>query len=185
MSIGIAYALGIKQDVIQDGVRRSKPVAGRFENVNEGQNFLCIVDYAHTEDALRKVIEEARYITRGRIITVFGCGGDRDRTKRPLMAAAAYELSDIVVITSDNPRSEDPSAIIRDIESGIGTKNHISLQDREEAINEAVAMAQEGDTVLIAGKGHETYQEIQGVRYHFSDREILGTAIRKRLAVSG
>ena len=185
MSIGIAYALGIKQDVIQHGVRRSTPVAGRFENVNEGQDFLCIVDYAHTEDALRKVIEEARHITRERIITVFGCGGDRDRTKRPLMAAAADELSDIVVITSDNPRSEDPSAIIRDIVSGIGTNNYISLPDREEAINVAVSMAQEGDTVLIAGKGHETYQEIKGVRHHFSDREILRKAIRKRLAVSG
>ncbi len=178
-SIGIAYALGIKEEVIQRGVRDAKPVEGRFERIDEGQNFLSIVDYAHTEDALRKLIQEARHMTKGRIITVIGCGGDRDKTKRPLMGAAASELSDIVIVTSDNPRSEDPSAIISDILKGIRKNNYTLQSDRQEAIREAVSTAKDGDTVLIAGKGHENYQEIKGVRNHFSDKEILRKAIKE------
>ena len=177
-SIGIAYSLGFNEDVIQQGIKHAKPVEGRFENIDEGQNFLCIVDYAHTEDALRKLIEEARAITEKRIITVFGCGGDRDRTKRPVMGAVATELSDLVVITSDNPRSEDPDGIIRDILTGVSKNNYTVQPGREDAIKEAIAMAGEGDTVLIAGKGHEKYQEINGVRHHFSDKEIARKAIK-------
>jgi UDP-N-acetylmuramoyl-L-alanyl-D-glutamate--2,6-diaminopimelate ligase len=184
-SVGIACSLGLKEEVIQKGVRDAEPVEGRFEGIDAGQDFLCIVDYAHTEDALRNLIEEARHITEGRVITVFGCGGDRDRSKRPLMGEAASEMSDLVIVTSDNPRSEEPSKIIEDILKGIKGNNCILRPDREEAIREAVSMAQGGDTVLIAGKGHENYQEIEGVRHHFSDRELLEKEIQKRLACSG
>ncbi|NOZ67867.1 MAG: UDP-N-acetylmuramoyl-L-alanyl-D-glutamate--2,6-diaminopimelate ligase, partial [Deferribacteres bacterium] len=178
MSAGIAYALGFSDEVIQKGIQEAQPVEGRFEYIDAGQGFLCIVDYAHTEDALRNVLQEARAVTRGRLITVFGCGGDRDRSKRPLMGAVASALSDLAVITSDNPRSEDPLDIIRDIVSGIKKDNYMVRPDREEAIMEAVSMAREGDTVLVAGKGHEDYQEIRGVRHYFSDREVLRKAIK-------
>jgi len=163
----------------------AEPVAGRFENLDEGQNFLCIVDFAHTEDALRKVIEEARLMTKGRVIVVVGCGGDRDRSKRPLMGFAASELSDLVFITSDNPRTEDPMEIIEDMVKGIKKDNYIIRADRETAIKEAVLIAQDGDTVITAGKGHENYQDIKGEKHHFSDREILSRAIREHLAGGG
>ncbi len=179
MSAGIAYALGLGDEAIQKGIQEAEPVEGRFENIDTGRGFLCIVDYAHTEDALRNVLQEARAVTRGRLITVFGCGGDRDRAKRPLMGAVASALSDLAVITSDNPRSEDPLDIIRDIVKGIKGDNYTVRPDREDAIMEAVSAAKEGDTVLVAGKGHEDYQEIDGVRYHFSDKEVLREAIKK------
>ncbi len=179
MSVGIAYSLGIGESIIQKGIKEARPVEGRFENVDGGQKFLCIVDYAHTDDALRTLIGEARHVTEGRIIAVVGCGGDRDRGKRPVMGASASELSDFVIVTSDNPRSEDPDAIIRDIVRGIKKSNYTSLPDRQEAIQEALWMAGEGDTVLLAGKGHETYQEIKGVRHHFSDREIALKVLRE------
>lgn len=184
-SIGIAYALGIDEDVIRKGVRDAEPVEGRFENMDEGQDFLCIVDYAHTEDALRTLIDEARFVTKGRVITVVGCGGDRDRSKRPLMGFAASELSDLVFITSDNPRTEDPMEIIEDIIHGIKKKNYTVQPDRRTAIKEAVLVAKEGDTLIVAGKGHEDYQEIKGVRRHFSDKEVLRKVIRERLARVG
>jgi UDP-N-acetylmuramoyl-L-alanyl-D-glutamate--2,6-diaminopimelate ligase len=184
MSVGIASALGIRTEFIEQGLRSVEPVEGRFERIEEGQDFLAIVDYAHTEDALRNVIETARALTERNVITVFGCGGDRDRTKRPLMGEAASELSDFVIITSDNPRSEDPAVIVRDILRGLRKTNYRVQHDRAEAIAEAVSMAREGDTVIIAGKGHETYQEIMGTRFHFSDREVLREEIRKRLAVN-
>jgi UDP-N-acetylmuramoyl-L-alanyl-D-glutamate--2,6-diaminopimelate ligase len=183
-SIGIAYSLNINEDVIRRGIAGAMPVPGRFENIDMGQNFLCIIDYAHTEDALRKLIEEAEHITAGRIITVFGCGGDRDRSKRPLMGYTATELSDMVVITSDNPRTENPEAIIRDIIDGIKKHNYTVCPDRQDAINQAVSMAKEGDSVLIAGKGHEDYQETGGSRHYFSDRECVKQAIKERLGVS-
>lgn len=185
MSIGIARALGIDDSTIQRGIKNTEPVEGRFENIDEGQDFLCIVDYAHTDDALKKLIEEAVFITEGRVVTVFGCGGDRDKAKRPLMGKIASELSDVVVITSDNPRSEDPVEIIKDIVKGINKQNYSIQPDREKAIKEAVALMTEGDTLLVAGKGHENYQEIMGVRHHLSDKEILKKEIRKRLALSG
>ena len=185
ISVGIAYSLGISEEVIKQGVRNTRPVEGRFENISEGQNFLCIVDYAHTDDALRKLIQEARHLTKGRVITVFGCGGNRDRSKRPLMGATAAELSDIAIVTSDNPRNEDPLKIIEDILKGMGNDNYIVQPDRAKAVTEAVAMANAGDVVLVAGKGHESYQEIKGVRHHFSDKEVLKKEIRKRLAVGG
>ncbi len=183
-SIGIAYSLNINTDAIRKGIAGAGPVPGRFENIDMGQNFLCIIDYAHTEDALRKLIEEARHVTAGRIITVFGCGGDRDRSKRPLMGKAASELSDIAVITSDNPRAENPETIIRDIVQGMNKDNYTVYPDRAEAIRMAVSLAKEGDSVLLAGKGHEDYQEIDGRRYNFSDREIVGKAINEHFAGS-
>ncbi|MEK7271781.1 MAG: UDP-N-acetylmuramoyl-L-alanyl-D-glutamate--2,6-diaminopimelate ligase, partial [Nitrospirota bacterium] len=173
MSAGVAYALGVSREAIIEGIRTVKPVEGRLEKIDAGQNFLCIVDYAHTEDALKKLIEEARLITGGKIITVFGCGGDRDRTKRPKMGAVASDLSDFVVITSDNPRIEEPSEIIKDIIKGIKKDNYMIEPDRAKAIEKAVSIAKTGDTLLIAGKGHENYQEIKGIRYPFSDKEVF------------
>jgi UDP-N-acetylmuramoyl-L-alanyl-D-glutamate--2,6-diaminopimelate ligase len=178
MSVGVAYALGVNRDVIVEGVREAKPVEGRFEKIDEGQEFLCIVDYAHTEDALKNLIREAGLMTKGRVITVFGCGGDRDRTKRPKMGAVAAELSDFVIITSDNPRTEEPMEIIKEIIKGIRKNNYMVQPDRARAIKEAVTMAKRGDTLLIAGKGHENYQEIKGVRYPFSDKGVFRNAIK-------
>jgi UDP-N-acetylmuramoyl-L-alanyl-D-glutamate--2,6-diaminopimelate ligase len=182
MSAGIAHALGFSDEVIQKGINEAEPVEGRFENIDEGQNFLCIVDYAHTDDALKNLLREARVISMGKVITVFGCGGDRDRTKRPLMGAAASGMSDLVFVTSDNPRSEEPTDIIKDIVKGIKKNNYSIQPDREEAIKEAVSIAKEGDTLIVAGKGHEDYQEVKGVRHHFNDKEILRREIKKRSA---
>jgi len=179
MSIGVAYAIGVSEEAIIKGIKGVRYIEGRFERIDMGQRFLCIVDYAHTEDALKRLIEEARLITKGKIITVFGCGGDRDRGKRPKMGKVATELSDFVIITSDNPRSEEPMEIIREVIKGVRKDNYMVLPNREEAIREAVSMAKEGDTVLVAGKGHEDYQDIKGVRYPFSDREVLKEAIKK------
>ena len=178
MSAGVAYALGVSREAIIEGIRTVKPVEGRLEKIDAGQNFLCIVDYAHTEDALKKLIEEARLITGGKIITVFGCGGDRDRTKRPKMGAVASDLSDFVVITSDNPRIEEPSEIIKDIIKGIKKDNYMIEPDRAKAIEKAVSIAKTGDILLIAGKGHENYQEIKGIRYPFSDKEVFKKTIQ-------
>lgn len=177
---GAALSLGLEWGFVAEGVGRMKQVRGRFEKVDLGQEFLCVVDYAHTEDALRRLILAARPMTGGRVITVFGCGGDRDRGKRPVMGSVATELSDLVFITSDNPRSEDPMEIIREIRAGVRKDNYKVVADRREAIEEAVMAARAADAVLIAGKGHEDYQEIGGVRSHFSDREAAEDAIRKR-----
>jgi len=178
MSVGIAYALGVGDEAIIKGIREVRPVEGRFEKVDAGQKFLCILDYAHTEDALRRLIEEARLITNGKVITVFGCGGNRDRDKRHKMGAVAAELSDFVIITSDNPRAEDPMLIIDDVIAGIKRNNYMILPDRAEAITRAVSMTEQGDTLLVAGKGHEDYQEINGIRRPFSDREAIKDAIK-------
>src|SRR4030067_1947196 len=178
MSAGAAYALGISREAIIEGIRTVKPIEGRLEKIDAGQNFLCIADYAHTEDELQKLIEEARLITAGKIITVFGCGGDRDRTKRPKMGAVASDLSDFVVITSDNSRIEEASEIIKDIIKGIKKDNYMIEPDRAKAIEKAVSIAKTGDILLIAGKGHENYQEIKGIRYPFSDKEVFKKIIQ-------
>ncbi|MEW6585250.1 MAG: UDP-N-acetylmuramoyl-L-alanyl-D-glutamate--2,6-diaminopimelate ligase [Nitrospirota bacterium] len=187
---GAAVSLGVPWDNIVSGIEKLSHIRGRFEKVDKGQGFLCIIDYAHTEDALERLIRTARELldqqstagsnksTGGRIITVFGCGGDRDRGKRPNMGRIAAELSDFVIITSDNPRSEEPEAIIRDIEAGAKRGSYIIEADRREAITKAVLMARDGDIVLVAGKGHEDYQEIKGVRRHFSDREIVEETLK-------
>lgn len=175
---GISVSLGVPWEVILDGISKAGPARGRFEKVDAGQEFLALVDFAHTEDALERLIYTARGLSKGRIITVFGCGGDRDRGKRPRMGALATRLSDFVIITSDNPRTERPDEIIREIEAGAARKNYLVEPDRKEAIKRAVLMAGSDDIILVAGKGHEMYQEIAGIRTPFSDREILEEAIR-------
>lgn len=189
---GAALAAGAPWEAILEGIKKEKGVKGRFERIDIGQNFVCFVDYAHTEDALERLIKTARELSLSlhlspdrlaRIITVFGCGGDRDRGKRPKMAEVATRYSDLVIITSDNPRSEEPLKIIKDIEEGVVESNYLIEPDRKKAIRKAIEMAGEGDIVLIAGKGHEDYQEIKGVRYRFSDREVAEEAIRERLRV--
>jgi UDP-N-acetylmuramoyl-L-alanyl-D-glutamate--2,6-diaminopimelate ligase len=175
-----AYTLGIDPEIIARGIAASGAVPGRFERVNEGQPFLVVVDYAHTDDALRNAITIARNLTSSRVITVFGCGGDRDRSKRPLMGIAAAELSDIVVLTSDNPRSEDPLGIMNDAMVGIRRFDTTLIvePDRERAIQKALKEAGPDDVVLIAGKGHETYQTLKDRTVPFDDREVAGRILR-------
>lgn len=168
--------------MILDGIKKAGPVIGRFEKVDAGQRFLAVVDYAHTEDALERLIYTAKGLSSGKIITVFGCGGDRDRGKRPRMGSIATRLSDFVIITSDNPRSEKVEGIIEEIEAGAVRKNYLVEPDRREAIKRAVFLAEDNDIVLIAGKGHETHQEIEGKRFIFSDRLVLEEAIRQHIS---
>lgn len=176
---GASVSMGVPWDVILRGIKDARPVKGRFERIDAGQKFLAIVDYAHTEDALERLIYTARGLTEGKIITVFGCGGDRDSGKRPKMGAIATRLSDFVVITSDNPRSERPEKIISEIEAGVVRRNYLIEPDRREAIKRAVLLAGDNDVVLVAGKGHERSQIITGRSFHFSDREALEEAIKQ------
>jgi UDP-N-acetylmuramoyl-L-alanyl-D-glutamate--2,6-diaminopimelate ligase len=171
-AIGVGVALDIPRDAITRGIAELLQVPGRFELVKAGQPFRVIVDYAHTDDALEKVLKSARAITPGRLIVVFGCGGERDRTKRPLMGEVADRDSDFAIVTSDNPRSEEPMEIIREIEQGMKGTNHRVEVDRRTAIRLALAEAKEGDTVLIAGKGHEAYQTIGTTVHPFDDRAV-------------
>jgi len=171
-AIGVGVALDLPASVIAHGIEELRCVPGRFEPVRAGQSFRVIVDYAHTDDALEKVLKYAREITAGRLIVVFGCGGERDRTKRPLMGEIAARESDYAIVTSDNPRNEDPGAIISEIEQGMKGANYRVESDRREAIRTALLEAKEGDTVLIAGKGHETYQTIGTTTYPFDDRVV-------------
>ncbi len=167
-------SLGLSADAVLQGVAECAAVPGRFERVNAGQPFLVAVDYAHTPDALRNVIQVARGLNPRRVITLFGCGGDRDRTKRPLMGIAAAEASDFVVVTSDNPRSEDPLAIINDAMVGVRKFDtpHVAEPDREKGIRLALSEAKEGDLVILAGKGHEPYQILRDRTIAFDDREV-------------
>jgi UDP-N-acetylmuramoyl-L-alanyl-D-glutamate--2,6-diaminopimelate ligase len=213
-----AFSLDIPIKTIKEGIAMTGLVKGRFEKVDIGQDFLAVVDYAHTEDALERLLLTARQLLeayrfaqktekmmkakrkeysmpampampekpdvsekKGKIITVFGCGGNRDKGKRSKMGSIAAKLSDFVIITSDNPRNENPRDIIRDIERGIEGDNYIVIPDRNVAIRMAVELASSGDIVLVAGKGHEDYQEVQGKRYSFSDRIALENAIRRTI----
>jgi UDP-N-acetylmuramoyl-L-alanyl-D-glutamate--2,6-diaminopimelate ligase len=185
-AIGAALALDTPVEKIEAGVAALEGVPGRFERVSEGQPFLVIVDYAHTDDALRNLISTARELrdmnARGRIITVFGAGGERDRTKRPLMGEAVGSLSDLVVLTSDNPRGEDPLRIINDVVVGLQrtTTGYRVEPDRERAIELALDEARHGDIVLLAGKGHETYQVLRDGPIAFDDREKARALLRKK-----
>lgn len=175
---GAAVLLGEESDEVLLHLSALTGAPGRFERVLPGSKITAIVDYAHTPDALKNVLETIASFRTGneQVITVVGCGGNRDKTKRPLMASIACKLSDKVVLTSDNPRDEDPMDIIRDMQSGIlptEVRKTLVLADREEAIKTAVMMARENDIVLVAGKGHETYQEIKGVKHPFDDREVM------------
>jgi len=182
-----AAAVGISQnlpmEVMKSGLEKVERIPGRFELVEGGQKFQVIVDYAHTPDALYHVLQTIRELKSRQLITVFGCGGERDRTKRPLMGEVAVKMSDLVVITFDNPRGEDPYQIIEEIKSGIPSnreegKDYVIIPEREEAIHYALHQAEEGDWVLIAGKGHENYQIIGDLTIPFNDREV----VRKILA---
>jgi UDP-N-acetylmuramoyl-L-alanyl-D-glutamate--2,6-diaminopimelate ligase len=177
---GAAMTYQLPVEVIARGIEACKGVPGRFERIDEGQTFQVIVDYSHTDDALRNAITAARTLDPRRVITVFGCGGDRDRTKRPLMGQVASELSDIVVLTSDNPRSEDPLRIMNDVLVGIRRSDTKTIvePDRAKAIHKAFEEARAGDLVLIAGKGHETYQIFADKTIHFDDRETAREALR-------
>ncbi|MGH9451724.1 MAG: UDP-N-acetylmuramoyl-L-alanyl-D-glutamate--2,6-diaminopimelate ligase [Terriglobia bacterium] len=180
-AVAAAQGLGIPVENIQQGIAALQQVPGRFERVNEGQPFIVLVDYAHTHDALRNALKIARELTRERLILVFGCGGDRDRAKRPLMGEVAGALSDVVVLTSDNPRSEDPILIMNDAMVGLqkSGKAYRAQVDREKGIREALEQAREGDVVLIAGKGHETYQVLNNRTIPFDDREVARRVLRE------
>jgi UDP-N-acetylmuramoyl-L-alanyl-D-glutamate--2,6-diaminopimelate ligase len=177
---GTALSYGISPETVARGIAQLRAVPGRFERVDEGQPFVVVVDYAHTDDALRNTIAVARGLKPQRVITLFGCGGDRDRTKRPLMGKAAVDGSDFVVLTSDNPRSEDPLAIMNDALVGIRRKDvpHIVEPDRATAIARALKEAREGDIVILAGKGHEAYQVLRDKTIPFDDRAVASDVLR-------
>lgn len=186
-AIATADQIGIPDTTIKAGLEKVMAIPGRLEPVRCGQNFTVLVDYAHTEDALRNVLGALRRLHPKRILTVFGCGGDRDRTKRPRMGVAGAELSDFCIITSDNPRSEDPEKIAAEVVAGIKEKGHQNYEvvlDREKAIQKIIKMAKEGDLVLLAGKGHETYQIFAQETISFDDREIAGKHLRGDLRCS-
>ncbi len=181
-AIAAANALGVEPADAVGGLRDAGRVPGRFEPIEEGQPFTVLVDYAHTPDSLDNVLRAARRLTEAKVITVFGCGGDRDREKRPLMGKAGAELSDVAIITSDNPRSEEPAAIIDEILAGIADADgRVEVEpDRRAAIGQALAQAAAGDVVLIAGKGHEQGQEFEGGRkVPFDDREVAREELRR------
>ncbi len=181
-----AVTLGLDMPRIVEGLATFEGVPGRLESVDCGQDFRVLVDYAHTDDALRSVLKSIRDLYPRRVITVFGCGGDRDRGKRPRMGRAVEELSDVAVITSDNPRGEEPGAIIAEILGGLAEPDRAVVEpDRAAAIERAVRLAAPGDVVLIAGKGHETYQILGAERIDFDDRQVARSALERSLAGGG
>jgi UDP-N-acetylmuramoyl-L-alanyl-D-glutamate--2,6-diaminopimelate ligase len=192
-AVATAIALDLSFDAIERGIAALDGVPGRFQLVSGARDEVTVVvDYAHTDDALRNLLETARPLASGRLITVFGCGGDRDRTKRPLMGAVAGRLSDVIVITSDNPRSEDPARIIEEIQRGLTADTRrgseqpmLAIVDRREAIVQAVRLARPGDLVLVAGKGHEKYQVIGSRVLPFDDVAIAREALDRRRTNSG
>jgi len=202
-AVALGIALGCSREAIADGIRGMSAVPGRMETVDEGQDFSVVVDYAHTEESLASLLRAVGDMGGGRVITVFGCGGDRDRAKRPRMGAAALAGSDAVIVTSDNPRTEDPLLILREIEAGMtaagsrvldaeglrsapdGKKPYLIIPDRAEAIDAAVSLAAPGDIVVLAGKGHEDYQIVGETKRHFDDREQARIAIARRGAKAG
>ena len=173
--ISAAMAMGIELDDIRAALHLVGGVKGRAEVVPTDTPYTVMIDYAHTPDALENILQTVKKVAEGRVIAVFGCGGDRDRTKRPKMAASASKYADFLVITSDNPRTEDPNAIIEDILPGITLpkKQYVVEPDRRAAIHYAMANAQPGDIIVLAGKGHETYQEINHVKHHMDERELV------------
>ena len=174
------HASGLPSHDIAEGVKSVQQVPGRLERIDHGQPFLIFIDYAHTEDALRQLLQTVRRYTEKKLVLLFGCGGDRDRGKRPLMGEVAGHHADVVILTTDNPRSEDPQNIVNDIMIGVrsaGNKNVHTLLDRTEAIQFAVKDLASGDTLVLAGKGHENYQIIGAEKIHFDEREILAAAL--------
>lgn len=187
-AIGIGMAMGLTPEMLERQLASVTNVPGRFERIQEGQPFAVVVDYAHTEDALTRLLAAAKVIKQGRVITIFGCGGDRDPGKRPKMGSVAVRESDLVFLTSDNPRTENPELILQQIEQGIRALPvedrcpYEVISDRAQAIKRAIDVARTGDLVLIAGKGHEDYQILGTEKIHFDDREVAREAIRQRMA---
>ena len=189
-AVGAALAEHVDAKFIKAALEDFTAVPGRFELVKAGQDFSIIVDYAHTPDGVENVLKTARKIAKKRIIAVFGCGGDRDRTKRPIMGKLAAELADVVIATSDNPRTEDPEFILSQVEEGVkeglresgGKKHHEKITDRREAIYRAIELAEKDDIVVILGKGHENYQILKDKTIHFDDKEEARAAVAAKLA---
>ena len=182
-AVATSLALNVPWPAIAQGIKTLKGVPGRMERVDNGLGIQAFVDYAHTDNALRHLLETARSLNPSRILLVFGAGGDRDKTKRERMGEVAAALADEVILTSDNPRSEDPAAIIADIEAGLkksGFSRFTVIPDRKEAIGRVVDLARPADMILVAGKGHETYQEVRGRKTHFSDTEVLKAALEAK-----
>ncbi len=173
-AIGVCGIQGIPFDTVKDGLAKVQ-VPGRAELVETGRDYVVMIDYAHTPDSLENILSTVKDYTPGRVLSLFGCGGDRDRTKRPIMGRISGELADYTIITSDNPRTEDPEAIVSDIEEGIKLTDgkYICIVDRREAIRYALLNAQKGDAVVLAGKGHETYQTFKDKTIHFDEREVV------------
>ncbi len=179
-AVGAVIALGVEKDAIISGIESLEQVPGRLEPVRNPYGLNILVDYAHTPDALQNVLRSVRSFTKGKLFSIFGCGGDRDKGKRPIMGSIAAEISDHAIITSDNPRSEEPLAIIDDILKGIADRSNVSVEpDREQAIRQGVAMMKEHDCLVIAGKGHETYQIIGSEKKTFDDRECVRKCLRE------
>ena len=181
-SIGAALCVGIPMENIVKALENIKGVPGRIQNVAKGKDFNVFVDYAHTPDGVLNIISSVREFTKGRVITVFGCGGDRDRKKRPIMGEISAKLSDYSIITSDNPRSEEPMDIIREVEAGVKpiTDKYEILESRRDAIFRAIELAEPGDSVIIAGKGHEDYEIFKDKTIHFDDAEVAAEALKGR-----
>ena len=174
-AVGCGISLGFSLDKIADSLYDAVGVKGRAEVVPVPADYTVLIDYAHSPDSMENILRTVRGFCKGRIIGVFGCGGDRDRTKRPIMGRVAGDLCDVALVTSDNPRSEDPMAIIREILPGLeGAKAQVVTEpDRITAIHKALDMARADDVVLLMGKGHETYQEVNGEKHHMDEREIV------------
>lgn len=171
-SIALVRELGLSDEEIFAKIESLKGAPGRFETVDCGQDFMVVIDYAHTGDALENILKAIQEIKTNKVITIFGCGGDRDPRKRPIMAHIAESYSDFVVLTSDNPRTEDANKVLEEVRAGFEKENHIAIVERDLAIAEGIRRAEKGDIVLIAGKGHETYQILGRKKYHFDDREF-------------
>ncbi len=184
-AFGSAFYSGIKAEAVINGMCMLASVPGRLQVVESKLGFYTVVDYAHTGDALLKLLQSVNEMPHGKVIAVFGCGGDRDRTKRPVMGRIAFDNSDVAIVTSDNPRTEDPELIIRDIIDGMGTGDYVVEPDRESAIALAVKKAADGDIVVLAGKGHEDYQIIGKTKRHFDDREMALKYMTERERVEG
>ncbi|MGE4283689.1 MAG: UDP-N-acetylmuramoyl-L-alanyl-D-glutamate--2,6-diaminopimelate ligase [Clostridia bacterium] len=180
-SIGACLALEVDLQLIQQGLRLAKGVPGRAQVVDLGKDFTVLIDYAHTPDGLENILGAVAEFTQGRVITLFGCGGDRDRTKRPIMGKIAGAISDFCVVTSDNPRTEDPMHIIYQVEEGLKYTGcpYIIIENRRQAIEYVLKNAKKDDVIVLAGKGHETYQEINGIKYPFDENEVVKEILSK------
>lgn len=180
--MGACLALGLTAEQCRDGLATASGVKGRMETVPTDGDYTILIDYSHTPDALENALKTVRETGDGRVVALFGCGGDRDRTKRPIMGKIASELADFTIVTSDNPRTEDPLEIIREILEGISCEQnrYIAIPDRAEAIEYAITHHRPGDVIVLAGKGHETYQEINHVKHHMDEREIVAEILERR-----